>query len=164
MFELEIPHRPWPRDHLPAAVRARFRDPDARRTGVSLLRFGEHCTECAIPACYTTCELYTPRHDLNCRRFATDIATASTEGPGAPWMTVRFRRWARLQAEGIPSLFRPRRAARIEGLDRALSALLRGTPLPHGFRTRLVNWWTRAKGRAFHRARSADIGAATHFV
>ncbi len=153
-----------PEAHIPAEIDARRLANVSPPELQSALVWSEHCTECAMPACYTSCELYTPRHDLHCRRFATDIATASAEGPGAPWMTVRFRRWARLQAEGIPSLFRPRRAAHIEGLDRALGGLLRGTPLPHGFRMRLVNWWTRAKGRAFHRARSADIGAATHFV
>ena len=146
-----------PEAHIPAEIDARRLANVSPPELQSALVWSEHCTECAMPACYTSCELYTPRHDLHCRRFATDIATASAEGPGALWMTVRFRRWARLQAEGIPSLFRPRRAAHIEGLDRALGGLLRGTPLPHGFRMRLVNWWTRAKGRAFHRARVLEV-------
>ncbi|MDP6408063.1 MAG: HAD-IIIC family phosphatase [Planctomycetota bacterium] len=158
--------RPWldERAPIPADVDAarleRTRPPELRST----LVWSEHCTECAMPACYASCDLYHPRHDLHCRRFVTDIATTPAEGAGGEWMTVRLRRWARLQAEGIPSLFHPRRAARIEAVDRRLSRLLNGAPLSHGVRMRLVNLWTRTKGSAFHRARSADASAATHFA
>jgi FkbH-like protein len=149
---------------VPAAVdagRLERATPPALR---STLVWSEHCTECAMPACYSSCDLYHPRHDLHCRRFAADLTAAPAGGSGGEWMTVRFRRWGRLQAEGIPSLFRPRRAARIEALDRRLGRLFHGAPLPHGVRMRLVNLWTRAKGRAFHRARTADAKDATHFA
>ncbi|MDP6539816.1 MAG: hypothetical protein QF410_09770, partial [Planctomycetota bacterium] len=105
---------------VPAAVdagRLERATPPALR---STLVWSEHCTECAMPACYSSCDLYHPRHDLHCRRFAADLTAAPAGGSGGEWMTVRFRRWGRLQAEGIPSLFRPRRAARIEALDRRL--------------------------------------------
>jgi FkbH-like protein len=41
---------------------------------VSLLAWSEHCVECAVPHCYSTCDLYRPRADLKCRRFTFGIA------------------------------------------------------------------------------------------
>ena len=48
-----------------------LRRQDVLRT--SLLRWEEHCTECAGPTCFETCLLYDPRADGGCRRFAYGI-------------------------------------------------------------------------------------------
>ena len=40
---------------------------------MSLLVWGEHCTECAAPACYRRCDLYESRPDTRCRRFKYGI-------------------------------------------------------------------------------------------
>ncbi len=34
----------------------------------AFLLWGEHCTECAAPDCFTTCDLYDARSDERCRR------------------------------------------------------------------------------------------------
>lgn len=130
----------------------------------SALVWAEHCTECAMPACYTNCELYTPRQDLHCRRFYSDITEIGPSGGGASWLSVHFRKWGRLQAHGVPSLYSLRRVAWVEALDRIVGYAMRGVWMQHGFRMRLQSLWTRLKGHLFHVARSADIQKATHFV
>lgn len=66
---------------------------------VLLLRWEEHCTECAVPECYTSCPLYRRRRDGACARFAWGIAP----NPGFPGdlpfgADVAFRRFAKLEA------------------------------------------------------------------
>lgn len=138
------------------------------RSGAASLRsalvWAEHCTECAMPACYTDCALYTPRQDLHCRRFYEDLGRTPSAASGAPWLSVRFRKWGRLQAHGVPSLFSPERAELLERADDALGRWLHALPMQHGFRMRLLGWWTRNKPRLLHAARSAETAHATHFV
>jgi hypothetical protein len=54
---------------------------------MSLLYWWEHCTECAAPACYRTCDLYEARPDGRCRRFRFGMhknrGFASLRGYGA---------------------------------------------------------------------------------
>lgn len=58
----------------------------------------EHCTECAVPECFSTCELYSPRRDGGCHRFTGGIrrvrGAGGVFGDGA---IVRFERWGKLQ-------------------------------------------------------------------
>jgi FkbH-like protein len=129
MFELHIPHRRWPRSQLPEEVKARFRDFDAEIRGVSLAPWGEHCTECALPECYASCDLYAARPDGKCRRFAEGIELV----PDAPTVQgylvrVAFKRWAQLMAFASVHVVPLARARRIERLFRWLDALLAAVP------------------------------------
>lgn len=67
----------------------------------AFLLWGEHCTECAAPDCFSTCDIYDPRSDQRCRRFEFGVfkntAFASARGYGAE---VVFKRWAKLEARG----------------------------------------------------------------
>jgi len=58
----------------------------------------EHCSECAVPECYSTCNLYTPRRDGGCHRFVGGIRripdAAGLYGDGA---RIRFERWGKLE-------------------------------------------------------------------
>jgi len=55
----------------------------------------EHCTECSIPDCYSTCVLYSPKIDKTCRRFDGGISyTRKVDG-----YEIRFKRWAKLEGE-----------------------------------------------------------------
>lgn len=66
---------------------------------LSLLVWGEHCIECSAPACFRTCDLYEPRPDGLCRRFAYGVfrnpAFPSLRGYGAE---IAFKKWAKLEA------------------------------------------------------------------
>ena len=69
MYEAEANNRVESLEQLPAeAVKefVAFRDKVMAKT---VLPWGEHCTECVWPTCYTTCDLYAPRADHRCRRF-----------------------------------------------------------------------------------------------
>jgi hypothetical protein len=58
---------------LPQRASARFRETAEAIEARTLIIWAEHCTECAYPSCYSTCEFYSPRRDKNCRRFAGGI-------------------------------------------------------------------------------------------
>jgi FkbH-like protein len=77
---------------------------------MSFLVWGEHCTECAAPACYQSCDLYRPRLDSRCRRFQFGIHRnrhfASFRGYGAE---VVFKKWGVMAATGNTAMApRPR--------------------------------------------------------
>ena len=63
----------------------------------SQLVWGEHCSECAHPKCYTNCAFYTPRSDFNCRRFQAGFEPLS-QAPD--FKQVRFRQWGKVEALG----------------------------------------------------------------
>jgi FkbH-like protein len=71
----------------------------------AFLLWGEHCTECAAPDCYTSCNLYAARPDQRCRRFEYGVYRnphfPSASGYGAE---VVFRRWGKIEAQGNAAL------------------------------------------------------------
>ncbi len=94
---------------IPPDALARFAELRAGLAARSQIVWGEHCSECAFPTCYSSCAFYTPRKDdLNCGRFAGGIQ------PG--WIgevqlaTVTFRKWGKLFGTG-PAGLRPRDTA-----------------------------------------------------
>jgi FkbH-like protein len=128
VFEFQVPHRQAP-DDLPEEARALFRDPDATLTGVSLLSWAEHCTECAAPACYASCDLYEARADKRCRRFEGGMS-AARRVPNLQGFAVRvaFKRWAQLMARGRVRLVAPGRARWLERLLHRLDLLVARIP------------------------------------
>ena len=92
----------------------------------SLLNWGEHCSECAMPECFATCSLYTPRSDFRCRRFDRGIEGrfAVGPGPGVPLMSVTFRRWGKLEATGDITLVRQEVVAVLEAGEPLLARVL----------------------------------------
>ncbi len=57
-----------------------------------VLEWQEHCVECAVPECYTTCLFYTARKDKACKRFVYGIY------PNNFGADIRFRKWAKIEA------------------------------------------------------------------
>ena len=85
----------------------------------SFLFWGEHCVECAAPACYATCSLYSPRADGRCRRFESGIRDAR-ELDGRPGAELVFKQWAQLGTRGNVRLERVDSLARRERWIRRL--------------------------------------------
>jgi len=82
--------------------------PDAAISGASLLFWEEHCVECSIPDCYTTCRLYVARKDQKCARFVYGIYPNDQVRGLLPYgADISFRRWAKLEAKlgAAPRLF-----------------------------------------------------------
>lgn len=87
----------------------------------SLIVWGEHCSECAAPACYATCSFYTPRHeDMNCGRFTKGIQKGSLSS-GARLATITFRKWGKLEGKGPVGLTSLSDANSREKLDAMIS-------------------------------------------
>jgi FkbH-like protein len=83
----------------------------------ALLLWGEHCTECAAPDCYTSCSLFSARPDGRCRRFQYGVYRntnfTSAAGHGAE---VIFRRWGKIEAQGNVAMLP---AAAVNAAERA---------------------------------------------
>lgn len=83
-----------------------------RVSRVLWVKWKEHCVECAVPDCYSSCSLYQRRADGACQRFAFGIRRnrrfSGHFGFGAD---ITFRRWAKLEANmaayDSPLCFRP---------------------------------------------------------
>jgi FkbH-like protein len=90
---------------------------------VSFMVWGEHCTECAAPACYTSCDLFEARPDTRCRRFRFGVYRnrnfRSFRGYGAE---VAFKKWGVLGSMGNTAVT-PR--SRIMWFERFASAAAR---------------------------------------
>jgi HAD superfamily phosphatase (TIGR01681 family) len=88
----------------------------------SQIVWGEHCTECAFPACYSNCDFYTPRADLHCCRFAEGLVQVSIGEVRAA--KIRFRKWANIEGKGPVRLISASRAVRKESVDGLISSLI----------------------------------------
>ncbi|MBI20989.1 MAG: hypothetical protein CL780_01920 [Chloroflexi bacterium] len=65
-----------------------------------LINWEEHCLECAVPECYTTCHLYSKRSDGACQRFSYGIfPNKKFSGLFKFGADVRFKKWAKLEAD-----------------------------------------------------------------
>ena len=66
----------------------------------AFLLWGEHCTECAAPDCYTSCGLFSARPDGRCRRFEYGVyPNRNFPSTGGPAAEIVFRRWGKIEAE-----------------------------------------------------------------
>ncbi len=67
------------------------------------LLWEEHCAECTVPECYSSCLLYQEREDKKCARFVYGIYPNSSIGGLFTYgAEIHFRRWGKLQSK-LPS-------------------------------------------------------------
>ena len=74
----------------------------------ALLLWVEHCVECAVPYCYSSCPLYVERRDKKCARFTYGIyPNPNFSGLYSYGADITFRRWGKLESylPGTPKLF-----------------------------------------------------------
>ena len=69
MLETEVQKTKGSARDIPEDILQNFLEMRQELLERSVLPWAEHCTECAVPHCYSTCDFYTPREDLKCRRF-----------------------------------------------------------------------------------------------
>jgi FkbH-like protein len=147
---------------LPAEALAAFAETQEAVIARSLLVWGEHCTECAFPACYSTCSLYTPREDHHCRRFERGIERARDAAQPALALTrIAFRRWGKLESQGSAALRPADAAAKAERLDQTLDALL-SRPVPAVIADKIR--WRLNEAKRSGNARGESIGFEDVFV
>jgi FkbH-like protein len=86
---------------VPDDMRAGLSDTLDRLAARSMIIWGEHCSECAAPACYSACSFYSPRADGHCRRFVHGIEAVQSDGvPMGAATRILFRQWGKLEGRG----------------------------------------------------------------
>jgi FkbH-like protein len=114
----------------PEAIRA-FASLGGRILSRTILPWSEHCTECVWPSCYTTCDLYSPRKDGRCRRFADGmVRVESPSAANSYLLKIRFKRWGKLETPGNVHLHPAKKAQRLERRDYRIGSVLQRLPLP----------------------------------
>jgi FkbH-like protein len=148
MYEPEVNHGKEPITSLPADIRQKFNEFRASVVARTTLPWGEHCTECVWPSCYTTCELYERRPDGNCRQFVGPAIRLDNNAGLNPYvLKVRFKRWAKFWTVGNIGLKTLSEAEREEHNNITVGALVRIMPLPFPIKSRVlgkVNYQRRA--------------------
>jgi len=100
MFELNFSDKiQWAKESDKTEhVRSKINVPNIAKT--MLIKWEEHCLECAVPECYSTCQLYSERLDGACARFTYGIYPNNNfSGLFNFGADVRFKRWAKLEAD-----------------------------------------------------------------
>jgi FkbH-like protein len=144
---------------LPLEARLRFRELAEAIDARSQIVWAEHCTECGYPDCYSSCALYAPRRDRNCRRFADGINQVRLEGTTLG--RIRFGRWAKLEGVGPVALVSSDLASRRDAVDRHASALVSMTERSSWIYPRAAQKWNNWKVK---RSAGTLDGSASGFV
>jgi FkbH-like protein len=131
MYEAEVNDRVEMPEAIPSGILAQFAEYRPRIEARTLMPWGEHCTECAWPSCYSTCDLYEPRADGACRQFVDGVVRIPTPHGTTPYVQkITFRRWAKLWTLGNLQHHTQEGAEFAERVNIAVGAAARHAPLP----------------------------------
>jgi FkbH-like protein len=131
MYETEANDRIESADQIPSEILTLLGELKGRILARTVLPWGEHCTECAWPSCYSTCELYSPREDKKCRRFVDGMVRVDCPSAlNSYLLKIRFKRWGKLWTPGNVRLSPLERAQRIERRDYQIGTTINHLPLP----------------------------------
>jgi FkbH-like protein len=118
MYETEANRNVESAKDLPAGVIAAFSELKDKIVTRTVLPWGEHCTECVWPTCYTTCDMYSPREDGRCRRFVDGMVRIDSPTAVSGYLLkIRFKQWGKLWSAGSLNLHSLQRATAIESRD-----------------------------------------------
>jgi FkbH-like protein len=151
MYETEANFEVQSPAQVPDEMMRSFAHLRGRLRSRTVLPWSEHCTECVWPTCYTTCDLYSPRPDGKCRRFADGMVRI--ESPSAVnryLLKIRFKRWGKLWTPGNIRLYSAAKAEKLEKRDYRIGSALQRLPVPslvkitaatqrYGFKKRMAN-------------------------
>lgn len=120
---------------IPGDVARQFAGLDKLVVARTVLPWSEHCTECVWPSCYTTCELYSPRHDGRCRRFAEGMVRVDCPSAFNGYLLrIGFRQWAKLWTPANLRLRATASAKAMEQRDQRIGTMIRSFPMPSRMR------------------------------
>jgi len=129
MYESEVNLNTETYSTIPDSVLAQFKEYKEKFSHRSTILWGEHCTECNIPHCYSTCELYSPRIDSKCRLFINgSVLINYGEGANPYLLKISFKRWGKLWNKSITkdkiNLYTDNNAVRVEKLNILIGRIL----------------------------------------
>lgn len=131
MYEAEANQKNESCEQIPPEVLLQFHHRDGAIVERTVLPWSEHCTECVWPTCYSTCELYSPRQDGRCRRFADGMVRIDYPAALSGYLIkIRFKRWAKLWTPGTIHLQTKQEAQEREQRDRWIGTKLHQLPMP----------------------------------
>jgi len=131
MYETEANSIVESPEQIPAEVLRSFELLRGQLRSRTVLPWSEHCTECVWPTCYSTCDLYSPRPDGGCRRFADGMVRIEAPSTvNAYILKLRFKRWAKLWTPGNVGMHSADKAARLEKNDYRIGSVLQRLPVP----------------------------------
>jgi len=131
MYETEANQSVESLDQVPAEVRHSFEHLKGLIRSRTVLPWSEHCTECVWPTCFTTCDLYSPRQDGRCRRFADGmVRIESPSAVNSYLLKIRFKRWGKLWTPGTIRLHDAGKAEKLETRDHRIGSAIQRFPLP----------------------------------
>src|SRR5215510_361385 len=139
MYESEVNDRKETAETVPQAVLDGLGEYRRQVRARTVLPWGEHCTECVWPSCYTSCELYEPRADGACRQFVGGVTRVPTPQGTLPYLQkITFRRWAKLWTLGTIECQPLKTADRWERTNILVGSIARNLPAPSPIRHRLL--------------------------
>jgi FkbH-like protein len=124
MFEFDWKNRKlWEREADVSGRPSQLPRGSVSRT--ALLHWQEHCLECALPDCYSSCALFVARADQRCARFVHGIfPTSRFRGLFDTGADIRFRRWGKLEAKLPVRSVTVATHRRLVAADRVLTAVV----------------------------------------
>jgi FkbH-like protein len=135
MYETEANHKVEAASQVPGEVISALAELKGKVLARTVLPWSEHCTECVWPTCYATCDLYSPREDGKCRRFADGMVRVDCpEALNSYLLKIRFKRWGKLWSPGSVRLRSNEQASRLERRDYRIGSVLYQIPLPAGIK------------------------------
>src|SRR5437762_14142209 len=139
MYESEINTAREPIGLLPTEVRQSFAEFSPRVQARTILPWGEHCTECNWPTCYTTCQLYSPRKDGGCRLFVNGMVRVDHRtAPNGYILKIQFKRWGKLWTVGNLRMLLPPEVRTRERTNIIAGAVSRSAPIPSSIKRRVL--------------------------
>lgn len=131
MYEVEANSLTEPLEQIPLRMRSAFAELKEQVIARTVLPWSEHCTECAWPTCYTTCDLYAPREDGRCRRFVDGmIRIECPDSVNGYLVKIRFKRWGKLWTPGSLNMKSIEDASKQESRDYRVGTILHQISLP----------------------------------
>ena len=140
MYETEANSATESLEQIPPGEVAAFTNLQGKVLTRTVLPWSEHCTECAWPTCYSTCDLYSPREDGRCRRFIDGMVRIDCPGSiNGYLLKIRFKQWGKLWTPGSLNLHPIQKAVQIELRDYRIGSVLYQLPLPSSVKSRIID-------------------------
>lgn len=165
MYETEANHKTESADQIPPEILRQFDHTTGAVSERTVLPWSEHCTECVWPTCYSTCELYSPRKDGRCRRFAEGMVRIDYPSALSGYLIkIRFKRWAKLWTPGTIQLHTMQEALKREDRDRRIGTMLYQLPVPAALRNVVSGKRYSFKKRVAYRGKLVSAKLPTCFM
>ncbi len=132
MYEFDVGHERILSNSVPQAVIDDFSTSRPLIDSLTVIPWEEHCTECAMPQCYATCDLYEPRKDGKCRRFVGGISPIHGIPNSLGYVArIQFKPWGQLIAHSNLHLVQAAKAERIYRISLKLDNVISHVPDYH---------------------------------